>query len=125
MEKKRVLVVDDDEGVLMAVKMELEGTKQYEIDTLSDPRNIIAQVNVFKPDIIILDILMPALGGIEVCEMLKEDPVSKDIPIIALSALKKTADNLKVFKPGVVDYCIKPMDKNELISKIEKALNRT
>ena len=120
MGKKKVMVIDDEEGVLMAVKMNLED--KYEVLTLLDARDIISQVNKFRPDLVLLDILMPAIGGIEVCEMLNSDCVGKNIPIIALSALEKTAIKLKKYKAGVVDYFIKPIDKNELIAKIEKAL---
>ena len=120
MEKKKVMVIDDEEGILIAVKMNLK--EKYEVLTLLDARDIISQVNRFKPDVILLDILMPAIGGIEVCEMLNNDPVGKNIPIIALSALEKTAVKLKECKAGVVDYFIKPIDKNKLIAKIENAL---
>ena len=120
MSKKRVMVIDDEESVLMAVKMNLKD--KYEVLTLLDARDVVSQVNRHRPDLILLDILMPAMGGIEVCEMLDGDSIGKNIPIIALTALEKTAVKLKECKKGVVDYCIKPIDKNGLISKIEKAL---
>ena len=121
MEKKKVMVIDDEEGVLLAVKKNLED--KYEVSTLLDARKVISQVDKFNPDVILLDILMPAIGGIEVCEMLNKDPIGKNIPIIALSALEKTAVKLKEYKPMVVDYFIKPVDRNELIAKIEKVLS--
>ena len=121
MEKKKILVIDDEEGVLLAVKKNLED--RYEVSTLLDAREVISQVNKLKPDLILLDILMPAIGGIEVCEMLSKDPIGKNIPIIVLSALEKTAAKLKEYKAGVVDYFIKPVDRNELITKIEKVLS--
>ena len=121
MEKKKVMVIDDEEGVLLAVKKNLED--KYEVSTLLDARKVISQVDKFNPDVILLDILMPAIGGIEVCEMLNKDPIGKNIPIIALSALEKTAVKLKEYKPMVVDYIIKPVDRNELIAKIEKVLS--
>ena len=122
MEKKRIMVIDDEEPVLLAVKKMLEETNKYEVLTLLDAKDVIEQVNKFRPDVLLLDILMPAVGGIEVCEKLDNDPVGKDVPIIVLSALKRTADKLKKYKSKVVDYFIKPVDKNELIAKIEKAL---
>ena len=121
MQKKKVMVIDDEQGVLLAVKKNLED--RYKVSTLLDAREVISQVGKFKPDVILLDILMPAIGGIEVCEMLNKDPIGKNIPIIALSALEKTAVKLKEYKPMVVDYFIKPVDKNELVAKIGKVLS--
>ena len=121
MQKKKVMVIDDEQGVLLAVKKNLED--RYKVSTLLDAREVISQVGKFKPDLILLDILMPAIGGIEVCEMLSKDPIGKNIPIIVLSALEKTAAKLKEYKAGVVDYFIKPVDRNELITKIEKVLS--
>lgn len=118
--RKKIMAIDDEESILMAVKMNLKD--KYEVLTLLDARDVISQVNRHKPDLILLDILMPAMGGIEVCEMLDGDSIGKNIPIIALTALEKTAVKLKECKRRVVDYCIKPIDKNGLIDKIEKAL---
>ncbi|MFC1631136.1 PleD family two-component system response regulator [Candidatus Omnitrophota bacterium] len=120
MEKKKVMVIDDEENALLLVKKILED--KYEVLTLSDATEVLAQVGKFKPDVILLDILMPAIGGIEVCQMLSEDPIGKNIPIIAFSALERTAVKLKQLKPMVLDYCIKPVGMHELIAKIEKVL---
>ncbi|MFC1631135.1 PleD family two-component system response regulator [Candidatus Omnitrophota bacterium] len=121
MEKKKVMVIDDEDGVLLVVKKILED--KYEVLTLLNAIEVIAQVGKFKPDVILLDILMPAIAGIEVCQMLNKDPIGKNIPIIILSALERTAVKLKELKPMVVDYCIKPIDMYELIAMIEKVLS--
>ncbi|MFA4993631.1 MAG: response regulator [Candidatus Omnitrophota bacterium] len=120
--KKRVLVVDDETAFLRILKLNLERTGNYEVLTLPGAEDILAQVRAFKPDVILLDIIMSGIKGLDVCEMLNKDPDGARIPIIILSALDKAADKLQAFKIGAVDYLVKPIGKEELIAKIEKAL---
>ena len=122
MEKSRVMAIDDEEDFLKIVKLNLVETDKYEVLTLSSVKDIISQVHSFKPDIILLDLLMPAVGGLEACEMLNNDPMGSNIPIIVLSALDKNMDKLKAYRLGVVDYLVKPIEKKDLIASIEKAL---
>ena len=122
MEKKRIMIVDDEEHFLRITKLNLEKTGRFEVMTLSRAENIIAELHKYRPDVILLDMLMPKLGGIEACDMLNKDPIGKGIPIIILSALDKEKDRLKAYKSGVVDYLVKPIEKNDLINKIDKAL---
>jgi len=122
MEKRKVLIVDDEEHFLKITKINMEKTGKYEVRTLSDARDIISQVKSFNPDVILLDILMPKTDGVEVCKMLNADPAVSRIPIIILSALDTDRDKLMMYKLGVVDFLVKPIEKDELIAKIEKAL---
>jgi len=122
MEKKRIMIVDDEEHFLNVTKINLERTGKYDVMTLSNAKDIISQVKKFAPDVILLDILMPAVDGVETCKMLNEDPIGKRIPIITLSALDTDKDKLMMYKLGVVDFLTKPIEKNDLITKIEKAL---
>lgn len=122
MEKRRIMVIDDEEHFLVITKINLEKTDKYEVMTVSDARNIISQIHKFKPDLILMDILMPKIDGVEICKMLNEDPEGKGIPIITLSALDTEKDKLMMYKLGVVDFLIKPIGKDDLINKIEKAL---
>ena len=117
-----MIVVDDEKDFCFFVKKNLEGTDRYDVLTLSNARNVIFQINRFKPDVILLDMLMPGIGGIEVCEMLNDDPFNRSIPIVILSGLDKDCDKLKAYKKGVVDYLIKPIKKEILLTKIEAAL---
>ena len=122
MEKKKVLVIDNDESVRVLLKVKLEKTDKFSVLALEDGKDVISRVHSFKPDIILLDLIMPTLGGIEVCDMLNNDPLGKAIPIIILSCLYKDTDRIKAFKVGVVDYIEKPVQIDEVISGIEKAL---
>lgn len=121
--KKRILVVDDDESVADTVKLLLESTNNYQVKILPQAKDILNHVHVFKPDAILLDLLMPDIGGFEVCEMLDNDPVGMGTPIIVVSGLDKDADKVKAYKLGIVDYLVKPITKDDLIAAIEKAIN--
>ncbi len=122
LERKKVLVVDDDEQFLRITKLNLEDTKKYDVMTLVGAENIISCVHNFKPDVILLDILMPEIGGIEVCKMLNNDPVGAGVPIIVVSALDTYEGIREAYKAGAVDYLAKPVGKAELVAKIEKYL---
>jgi len=118
----KILVVDDEVDFTRLLKSNLEDTGKYEVLALPNANDIISQVHAFKPEIILLDIIMPGTKGIEVCEMLNKDIIGKAIPIIIISALAKDADKYKAYKVGVVDYMEKPIDVGRLIVKIDKYL---
>ena len=122
MEKKRILVLDDEVNITSMIKTRLEYTGEYEVRTLSDAKNIVLEVRTFKPDCILLDLLMPEIGGIEVCQMLNKDPLGITIPIIVISALDKNVDKIKAYKLGVVDYLTKPFEANALLYAVSKAV---
>lgn len=122
MEKKKVMVVDDDKNFLELVKLNLEETGEYEVVALLNAKDIISQVIRLKPDIILLDILMPVMDGIEVCDILNDNPDTRGIPIIIVSSLDKAVDKLKAYKRGVIDFLVKPIEKDNLIAKLEKML---
>ncbi len=122
MAKRKVMIVDDEEDFLRITKINLESTGNYEVLAISNGKEAIEKVPDFKPDVILLDILMPKMDGTEICSILNEDPIGRNIPIITLSALDSDKDKLTMFKRGVVDYLTKPIEKEQLIEKIEKAL---
>jgi len=120
--KRRIMVIDDEEDFLKIVKLNLENTGKFEVMCLSSAKEITTHLHNFNPDLILLDLLMSGAGGIEVCDILNNDPIGQEVPVIILSALSKKADKLNAFKKGVVGYLVKPVESNELISEIEKAL---
>jgi DNA-binding response OmpR family regulator len=122
MKKRKVLIVDDEQDFLKIAKINLEDTDKYEVQTMPDAREIISKIKSFNPDVILLDILMPKMDGVEVCKMLNQDPVGSRIPIITLTALDTDKDKLMMYKLGVVDFLVKPIEKDELVAKIERAL---
>jgi len=124
MNKRKVLIVDDEEDFLKIIKLNLEEAGKFEVMTLSNAKKLISQLHSFKPEVILLDLLMPGVGGLEICDMLNNDPMGQGLPIIILSALDKDSDKLAAYKKGVVDYLVKPIEKDTLISKIENALEK-
>jgi DNA-binding response OmpR family regulator len=123
--KKKILMVDDELDFLRMVKLNLEDSDKFEVLALSNANDIISHLHSFKPDLIMLDMVMLGLGGIEICDMLNKDKLGQSVPIIILSALDKDKDKLMAYKKGVVGYLTKPIEKDELIAKIESALHTT
>ncbi len=118
----KVLMIDDEENFLKIVKMNLEKTGRFRVKTLTGAREMIAVVEEFRPDIILIDILMPKIDGVQACELLNDNDAGKNIPIIVLSALDTDKDKLMMYKLGVVDFIVKPIERDELIAKIDNAL---
>ncbi len=117
------MVVDDELDFLRMVKLNLEETGRFEVLPLSSGNEVISHLHTFKADLIILDMVMPGIGGIEVCDMLNKDTLGQTLPIIILSALDKDKDKLMAYKKGVVSYLTKPIEKDVLIAKIDNILN--
>ncbi|MBU1062429.1 MAG: response regulator [Candidatus Omnitrophica bacterium] len=122
MDKYRIMIVDDEEHFLKLLELNLEMAGRYDVLALSSAIDILGHVQAFKPDLIILDLLIGSTRGVDVCQKLNDDPVGKGIPVIIFSALDKDEDKLKVFKLGVVDFLTKPLEIDVLVSAIEKAL---
>ena len=122
MNKKRVMLIDDEVDYLRVTELNLKASGRFDVLAVSDSKSIIENLYSFKPDVILLDILMPDLDGIQVCEMLNRDQLGKGIPVIIVSALDSDKDRLDAYKAGIVDYLSKPADIKVILEKIDKAL---
>lgn len=120
-DKKRILIADDDAAVLNSLKrlLELSG---FDVEATQDPKEVLPKTKAFKPNLILLDLLMPGIGGLEVCQMLNKDKETNGIPVIIISALSKEEDIKKAYLMGVVGYKIKPYDFSELLREINKTI---
>lgn len=120
---KRILVVDDEPDVteLLEYKLEQEG---YKVDVLNDPLSFVAKVRETEPDLMILDIMMPELNGLQLCRIARSDPAMKSIPIIFLTAKGEAEDRVKGLETGADDYLSKPFNTKELLLRAGKILNR-
>ena len=120
----RVLVVDDESDVteLLQYRLEQEG---YRVATLNDPLGFVVKVREFEPDLMLLDVMMPELSGIQLCRIARADPTMKHIPIIFLSARGEVEDRIKGLEAGAEDYVSKPFNTNELMLRISKMLKRS
>ncbi|HEY8902022.1 MAG TPA: hybrid sensor histidine kinase/response regulator [Chthoniobacterales bacterium] len=120
--KRLVLIVDDLPENLQVLAGHL--TKAgYEILAAPSGARAIALVRNRKPDIILLDIMMPIMDGLEVCRALKADPESADIPVIFITARADTDDVLQGFQLGAVDYITKPFKADELVARVRTHLD--
>ncbi len=119
--KGNILVVDDTpENLHLLVKM--LGEKGYEVRPVPSGKLAISGAQILPPDLILLDIMMPGMDGYEVCEALKADERTKDIPIIFISALNDVLDKVKAFGVGGVDYITKPFQMEEVVARVETHL---
>lgn len=118
-----VLVVDDDEDILYSVKKLLTKKANYDVITANGGKECMETLKKGKPDIILLDIMMPGMDGWDVVEKIHEDKSLQNIPIIFLTA-KDDKLTQTVASISVEDYIIKPVDVDLLIKRIEKVLSK-
>src|SRR6267142_6954464 len=117
----RILVVDDQPANIQIVGSVL-GKLGFEIIPAADGATALKRVALRTPDLILLDLLMPGMGGIEVCRQLKENPGWKDIPVVFLSAADDKDLIVRALDSGGVDYITKPFNQAELISLVRTQL---
>lgn len=119
----RVLVVDDEPDVteLLKYKLEQEG---YRCEVLNDPIKFVGFAREFQPDLILLDIMMPSINGMQLCNIVKADPAMQQVPIIFMTARNEAEDRIKGLEAGAEDYVSKPFDSRELLLRVEKVLAR-
>lgn len=115
------MVVDDNPSNIELLLVYLH-EKRYRILVTRDGPNAIKRAISVKPDLILLDIMMPGMNGFETCEHLKKEPETKDIPIIFMTALADIETKLKGFELGAVDYITKPFQKAEVCARIQTHL---
>ena len=121
--KKRILVVDDELNTTQMLSMVL-ATRGYEVNTASTGGEAIDKA-ITKPDLILLDLVLPDLQGIEVCRKLREEKSTKDIPIIIVSGQYVFEDKIDSLYSGADDYLTKPYDLEELFARMEAILRRS
>jgi two-component system KDP operon response regulator KdpE len=116
----RILVVDDDPAILRAVRRSLEA-RSYDVRSLEAGADVAATVAVFRPDVILLDLVLPDLDGIEVCRAIRGDTRAA---IIVLSAIGDESKKVEALDEGADDYVTKPFGMEELLARIRAGLRR-
>ncbi|HAZ10819.1 MAG TPA: response regulator [Candidatus Omnitrophica bacterium] len=118
MDKKKILIIDDEEGFTKMVKLNLEETGEYTVKIENNSNNAFMAAKEFKPDLILLDIMMPGMDGGDVASELKSDNALKDIPVVFLTA---------IVKEGEIDgsigghpFIAKPVSAEDLVKHIKK-----
>ncbi|QOJ00686.1 MAG: response regulator [Phycisphaeraceae bacterium] len=112
-----VLLVDDNEQNLELLQAYLEDLPGH-VRVARDGLEAMAQVYHQRPDIILLDVMMPRMSGFQVCEKIKKDPALKDLPIIIVTALNESADVERAVELGADDFLTKPVNKLELLTRV-------
>ena len=120
MAERRVLVVDDDENIVQLVKMYLE-RDGYDVAAAHDGQEALELARRTRPDVVVLDLMLPGLSGLDVCRQLQRE---SSVPIIMLTARTTEADKLTGLDLGADDYVTKPFSPRELLARIRAVLRR-
>ena len=123
MAKSKILVVDDNAYLVDILCFSLE-MENYEVLKAYDGEEALKIISNNLPDLILADIMMPKMDGFELCKKTKENPKTKDIPFLFLTAKGKLDDQLKGFSLGGDDYIVKPFNLNDLLNKISKSIEQ-
>jgi two-component system, OmpR family, response regulator RpaA len=120
----RILVIDDDPAIseLVAVNLEMAG---YDVSQAEDGVKGQALALQLLPDLIMLDLMLPKVDGFTVCQRLRRDDRTSEIPVLMLTALGQTQDKVEGFNAGADDYLTKPFEVEELLARIRALLRRT
>ncbi|MHC1717272.1 MAG: response regulator [Acidaminococcaceae bacterium] len=122
--KQKVLVVDDEDNIRMLVRFNLEKAG-YEVCEAADGHKAIEMALDLLPDIVILDLMLPGIDGLEVCRNLKRNPRTAALPIIMLTAKSDEIDRVIGLELGADDYMTKPFSQRELVARIKAVLRRS
>ncbi|HCR30460.1 MAG TPA: DNA-binding response regulator [Opitutae bacterium] len=120
---KKILVVDDEVDVTELLSYNLK-QRGFVSQSVNDPKRALEVAKTFKPDLIVLDIMMPELNGLQVCRMIRQESSLKGIPIIFLSAKTEEGDRIEGFESGADDYVCKPFSPKELMLRVLVILKR-
>lgn len=120
----RILCVDDDPDTLEIIKIGLE-FRNYHIITATNGEEALQKITSELPDLVVLDVMMPKIDGLEVCRRAKENFFTSQIPVILLTARGQVEDKVHGLSIGADDYLVKPFDMRELAARVEMILRRT
>lgn len=116
---QRILAVDDDKNILRLVQANLE-RQGYQVVTAVDGKDALQKVDEERPDLIVLDVVMPQMDGFEVLQTLRRNPATRDIPVIMLTGRAEEADVFRGWQSGADMYLTKPFNPLELISFVKR-----
>jgi CheY-like chemotaxis protein len=119
--KSRILIADDNSTNVELLEVYLADL-DCDMAVAVDGRDTLDKVASFKPDLILLDVMMPKLSGFEVCKKLKDDPKTRGIMILMVTALNESGDIERGVNAGTDDFLSKPVNKTELVKRVENML---
>ena len=120
-EKQRIMIVDDDPSIAELISLYLE-KECYDTRIVEDGESAIKVFSEYRPDMILLDLMLPGIDGYQVCRMIRNE---SDVPIMMLSAKGEVFDKVLGLELGADDYMIKPFDTKELVARVKAVLRRT
>jgi DNA-binding response OmpR family regulator len=122
MTKGKILVVDDEVNITQILEFSI-GSEGYEVITAVNGEEAVDKARREQPDLIILDIMMPKIDGYEACRILKANPLTKQIPVVLLTAKGRDIDRRLGYEVGATDYIIKPFSPSKLVDRIHQLLS--
>lgn len=121
--KPRILIVEDEAALMAMLRYNLE-KEGYQVDEAADGQEALIKVAEEKPDLVLLDWMLPQLSGIEVCRQLRRHPETRNLPIIMLTARGEETDRVRGLDAGADDYIAKPFSPSELMARMRAVLRR-
>ncbi len=123
MAKTKVLIVEDEESISTLLDYNLS-REDFETRIAADGEDALSKLQEFQPDLVILDWMLPKISGIEVCRRIRQDPETRNLPIIMLTARSEEADRIRGLETGADDYLTKPFSTAELVARVKAVLRR-
>jgi DNA-binding response OmpR family regulator len=120
-DKTKILVIDDEPNIVQTLQDRLE-MNEYRVFTAHNGRDGLDKFEREKPDVILLDVIMPIMDGLEMLETLRKRSDGQDVSVIMLTARSQTQDIARANACGIDDYIVKPFDLSELLAKIESVV---
>jgi len=120
----KILVVDDEPDIVELVTYNLK-KEGFDVSSAFDGEEALARIRKEKFDFIILDLMLPGIQGVEICRIMRSDPLTKNIPIIMLTAKGEEIDKILGLEIGADDYMTKPFNPRELLARIKTVMRRT
>ena len=122
--KPLVLVVEDEQALVTLLRYNFEAAG-YEVATALDGEEALLAIAERRPDLIVLDWMLPSISGLEVCRQIRRKPETRDVPVIMLTARGEEADRVRGLDSGADDYVTKPFSPNELVARVRAVLRRS
>jgi len=120
----KILVIEDDRSIQMVLELVFTRMAKCQVIVASDGAQGLALIQKEKPDVVLLDLMMPGMDGFEVCQRTKADEATRDIPIIFLTAQPQPAAVARAMALGAAGYLVKPFDPVTIIDHVNEALAR-
>lgn len=118
----RILLIEDDPDIQKMVQLSLQFVAGHEVHTASSGKEGLVKAPALRPDLILLDVMMPEMDGYETCRQLKADPATGGIPVVFLSAKAQAAEVQKGRELGAIGYLVKPFDPMNLAPELQRLL---